>query len=134
MVILAYDQLEDGVLPEVEVLINTLSYFGPLPLALFNHMGDRHWSYTLVQLDQSFDEENPRMPFALWRDIEGLEPSDKEFFGRILNLDPGLRPSAEELLNDERFHLALTCSSNCFVLFFFLAVCCENLKPTTLVA
>ena len=31
MVIFAYDELEDGVLPEVEVLCNMLLYFSPFP-------------------------------------------------------------------------------------------------------
>ena len=103
MVIFAYDELEDGVLPEVEVLYNMLSYFGPLPPGLMGHVKDSPWCQVLVALNQSFDKENPRKPFSLWRDIEGLEAGDKEFFGRILNLDPGLRPSAEELLGDPWF-------------------------------
>jgi hypothetical protein len=40
MVIFAYDKLEDGVMPEVEVLSNMLSYFGPLPPALLEHVRD----------------------------------------------------------------------------------------------
>ena len=104
MAIFAYDELEDGVLPEVEVLSNMLSYFGPLPLGLIEHIRDSPCCHVLIGLDQSFDINTPRNPFFLWRDIEGFEPGDKEFFGRILNLDPGLRPPAEELLNDQWFH------------------------------
>ena len=104
MAIFAYDDLEDGVKPEVEVLFNMLSYFVPLPLGLIEHIRDSPWCHVLIGLDQSFDINNPRKPFFLWRDIEGLVPGDKEFFGRILNLDPGLRPSAEQLLNDQWFY------------------------------
>lgn len=103
MVIFAYDQLEDGVEPEVEVLSNMLSYFGPLPEGLTKHIQDSPWREVLIALDQSFDTNTPRKPFRLWRDIEGLESGDKEFFGRILNLDPGLRPSAEELSKEGWF-------------------------------
>ena len=103
MAIFAYDNLEEGVEPEIEVLANMLSYFGPLPVGLVEHVRDTIWSQVLISLDESFDVNTPRRPFRLWRDIEGLEAGDKEFFGRILNLDPGLRPSAEELLNDEWF-------------------------------
>ena len=101
--IFAYDQLEDGVLPEVEVLASMLSYFGPLPPGLLEHVKDSPWSVVLMNLNESFDAENPATPFGLWTDIDGLETSDKEFIGRILNLDPALRPSAEELLKDEWF-------------------------------
>lgn len=103
MVIFAYDQLEDGVLPEVEVLANMLSYFGPPPGGLTEYVRDSPWRQVLLLLDQSFDINAPRKPFRLWRDIEELEPGDKEFLGRILNLDPGLRLSAEELLNAQWF-------------------------------
>ena len=90
-------------MPEVEVLSNMLSYFGPLPEGLIEHLRGSEWCHVLTRLDQSFDESTPRMPFALWKNIEGIEPGDKEFFGRILKLDPELRPSAEELLKDEWF-------------------------------
>ena len=103
MVVFAYDKLEEGVEPEVEVLSNMLSYFGPLPVGLLQHIKDSRWCDVLTTLDQSFDKSNPRKPFSLWRDIEGLEAEDKEFFKRILHLDPGLRPSAEELLDDKWF-------------------------------
>ncbi|KAL8696805.1 MAG: hypothetical protein Q9201_007469 [Fulgogasparrea decipioides] len=103
MVIFAYDKLEEGVMPEVEVLSNMLSYFGPLPPGLIEHVRDSSWCHILAMLDQSFDKCTPRMPFALWKDVDGIEPGDKEFLGRILNLDPQLRPSAKELLEDEWF-------------------------------
>ena len=103
MVIFAYDQLEDSIEPEVEVLANMLSYFGPLPEGLVKHIQGSPWREVLISLDQSFDANTPRKPFCLWRDIEGLEPGDKDFFGRILNLDPGLRPSAEELSKEGWF-------------------------------
>ena len=103
MVIFAYDKLEDGVMPEVEVLSNMLSYFGPLPPALLEHVRDPQWCSVLTHLDQSFNMDNPRKPFSLWRDIEGLEPGDKEFFGQLLDLAPGNRPTAEDLLKHSWF-------------------------------
>ena len=103
MVIFAYDKLEEGVSPEAAVLSNMLSYFGPLSPGLIEHLKDSPWCDVLTILDQSFDESTPRKPFSLWRDIQGLEANDKEFFERIIRLDPGLRPSAEELLEDKWF-------------------------------
>lgn len=103
MVIFAYDELEEGVLPEVEVLSNMLSYFGPLPEALVQHVNDSPWCQVLIALDQSFDKDNPRKPFSLWRDIDGLEAEDKEFLRPLLNLAPRPRPAAEELLTHPWF-------------------------------
>ena len=99
---MAYDDLEEGVLPEVAILDNMLSYFGPLPLGLFEHVKSSPWSHVLVLLDQSFNKEYRRKPFRLWKGY-GLQDEDKAFFGRILNLDPGKRPSADELLVDPWF-------------------------------
>ncbi|MCJ1382427.1 hypothetical protein MMC17_005540 [Xylographa soralifera] len=104
LAIFAYDKLEDGVEPEIEVLANMLSYFGPLPEGLIKHTQGSVWCDVLKVLYQSFDVNTPRKPFYLWRDIKGLEPGDKEFLVRILNLDPGLRPLAGDLLNDQWFH------------------------------
>ncbi|OCK96074.1 uncharacterized protein K441DRAFT_608765 [Cenococcum geophilum 1.58] len=104
MAIFAYDELEDGVLPEVKVLSNMLLYFRPLPGGLIEHIRDSPWCQVLIGLNQDFNINTPRKPFCLWRDITGLKSGNKEFFRRILNLDPGLRPLAEELLNDQWFH------------------------------
>lgn len=80
-----------------------LSYFGPLPPALVEHLKDSPWWQVLIALDQSFDKITPRKPLSFWRDIEGLEPGDEEFLGWLLNLAPGLRPAAEELLKHPWF-------------------------------
>lgn len=64
MVIFAYDELEDGVEPVVEVLSNMLSYFGPRPEGLVEHIQQGSvWSQVLKDLDQSFDANTPRKPF-----------------------------------------------------------------------
>ncbi|KAL8727174.1 MAG: hypothetical protein Q9166_006211 [cf. Caloplaca sp. 2 TL-2023] len=103
MVVFAYDELEEGVLPEVEVLSNQLSYFGPLTRGLLDLVGDSPWRQVLLNLNNSFDKDYPALPFSMWKDIDGLEPGDKEFFLRIMKLDPDERPSAEELLEDPWF-------------------------------
>ena len=104
LVIFAYDELEEGVLPEVQVLSHMLRYFGPLPPGLVDHVKRSPWREALVMLERDFEEPNQRRyPFRLWGGVDGLEPDDKEFFGRILNLDPALRPSAEELIEDKWF-------------------------------
>ncbi|KAL8771045.1 MAG: hypothetical protein Q9209_003464 [Squamulea sp. 1 TL-2023] len=94
MVVFAYDKLEEGVPPEVEVLSNQLSYFGPLTQGLLKLMGDSPWGQVLLCLNNGFDEHYPAKPFYLWKDIDGLEPGDKEFFLHIMRLDPKERPTA----------------------------------------
>ncbi|KAL8948598.1 MAG: hypothetical protein Q9222_005225 [Ikaeria aurantiellina] len=103
-VMFAYDDLMEGVLPEMEVLNNMLTYLGPLPPGLLEHIKkNQFWCQALIALEEDFGEDQPRKPLLLWKGFDELLPGDKEFFVRILNLDPALRPSAEELLNDTWF-------------------------------
>ncbi|KAI4266819.1 MAG: hypothetical protein LQ337_008649 [Flavoplaca oasis] len=99
----AYGKLEEGVLPEVEVLTKQLSYFGPVPDGLVKLMGDSVWAQVLVMLNNSFGEEQLAQPFYLWTNVTSLDPSDKDFFLRVMKLDPAERPTAEELLDDRWF-------------------------------
>lgn len=99
LIIFAYEGLEHGVLLEVEVFSNMSSYFGSLPPALMEHIKKSPWCPALMGLDQSFDKNTPRKTFSFWRGIEELKHGDKEVFGLILNLAPGLRATAEKLLN-----------------------------------
>ncbi|KAL8860946.1 MAG: hypothetical protein Q9178_002701 [Gyalolechia marmorata] len=106
-VVFAYDDLEEGVLPEVAVVENQLSYFGPLTKGLFDLMETRDsvWGSVFLNLMDSFDDENPPKPFALWKGIDEFLPGDKEFFLRIMKLTPADRPTAEKLLEDPWFSL-----------------------------
>ena len=65
MAIPAYDTPEDGIMLGVEVLSSMLSYFGPLPAALIEHLKDSAWCPVLIELDQNFDENTPRKRFSL---------------------------------------------------------------------
>ncbi|KAL8978580.1 MAG: hypothetical protein Q9205_005863 [Flavoplaca limonia] len=96
----AYGKLEEGVLPEVEVLTKQLSYFGPVPDGLVKLMGDSVWAQVLVMLNNSFGEEQLAQPFCLWINVTSLDSSDKDFFLRVMKLDPAERPTAEKLLED----------------------------------
>ncbi|KAL9628931.1 MAG: hypothetical protein Q9204_005568 [Flavoplaca sp. TL-2023a] len=99
----AYGKLEEGVLPEVAVLTKQLSYFGPVPDGLVKLMGDSVWAQGLVMLNNSFGEEQLAQPFYLWTNVTSLDPSDKDFFLRVMKLDPAERPTGEELLEDRWF-------------------------------
>ncbi|KAI4249588.1 MAG: hypothetical protein L6R42_008921, partial [Xanthoria sp. 1 TBL-2021] len=100
LVVFAYGELEEGVPAEVEVLSNQISYFGPVPKGLLELMGDSVWAQVLLTLNNGFDKDYPARPFHLWKNVKGLEPSDKVFFLRVMKLDPEERPTAEKLLED----------------------------------
>ncbi|KAL8727173.1 MAG: hypothetical protein Q9166_006210 [cf. Caloplaca sp. 2 TL-2023] len=103
-VMFAYNESDEKILPEVQVLRKMISYFGPLSQGLLDHIGDSLWGQILLGLDSTFDKENPRKPFELWLNMEQFKPGDKEFFLRVMKLDPLERPSAEELLRDPWFY------------------------------
>ena len=87
------------------MLCNMLLYFGPLSPGLVKYVKNSPWCQVLIDFDRSFDKNTPRKLFRLWKDIKGLKPCDKEFFGQILNLNPILKPPVKELLNEQWFHL-----------------------------
>jgi hypothetical protein len=60
------EKLEEGVLPEVEVLERMISYFGPLLLGLPEHINHDRWCIALFQLNRSFTKDNPAQLFSLW--------------------------------------------------------------------
>jgi hypothetical protein len=62
------EKLEEGVLPEIEVLERMISYFGPLLLGLLEHINHDKWCIALFQLNRSFTKDNPAQLFSLWAD------------------------------------------------------------------
>lgn len=103
LVVFAYGELDEEVPAEVEVLSNQISYFGPVPKGLLELMGDSVWAQVLLTLNNGFDKDYPARPFHLWKNVKGLEPSDRDFFLRVMKLDPEERPTAEKLLEDPWF-------------------------------
>ena len=95
-------KLEEGVLPEIEVLERMISYFGPVPKGLLEHIDQDQWCIALIQLGNSFNKSNPAKPFSLWneQDFPHLDLNFKRFVGRMMNLDPAKRATADEILKD----------------------------------
>lgn len=83
------------------MISNMLSYFRPLPPGLMEHIGMSPWCHVLTSLGRNFGQNTHGEPYSFWRDIDGLGPDDEKIFRRVLNLDPMMKPSAEEVLNDQ---------------------------------
>ena len=66
---------------------------------------DSVWGSVFLGLMDSFDDEHPPKPFALWTGIDEFLPGDKESFLKIMKLDPADRPTAGKLLEDAWFSL-----------------------------
>ena len=77
-----------------------ISYFGPAPLGLLEHINDDRWCIALIDINRSFNGSNPAKPFSLWKGFPQLDTNTKRFIGRMLQLDPGKRATAAELLED----------------------------------
>lgn len=60
------DDLEEGESPEMHVLKRMISYFGPLPMGLLEHVNQDEWCLAMIELRKSFNKDNPRQPFSLW--------------------------------------------------------------------
>ena len=99
---LDWDNLEEGVSPEIEVLKRMISYFGPLPLGLLEHVNQDEWCLAMVQLRGSFNKDNPRQPFSLWSEqsFQNLDSDFKRLVGKMMDLDPAKRATVKELLED----------------------------------
>jgi serine/threonine protein kinase len=67
---------------------------------LLQHLGDSPWSQIFTIVANGFSEELPRAPFALWKD---LEPEFKDLVGKMTNIDPKRRVTANEALSHPWF-------------------------------
>ena len=77
-----------------------ISYFGPVPIGLLEHINDDQWCIALIDINRSFNESNPTKPFSSWKDFPQLDTKTKIFIGRMVELDPAKRATAAELLED----------------------------------
>lgn len=83
---------------ELAVLNRMHRYFGPFPDS-FQQIADENAS-TIVEFIHSMGP--PTKPFNLVTRRE-IPPADRDFVLKIMKLDPGDRPTAEQLLEDEWF-------------------------------
>lgn len=98
--IFGFGQLPEGVEPQAEVLHRMISYFGPVPIGLLEHIDDDGWCVALIEINRSFNNSNPAKPFSRWKGFPHLDTNTKRFIGRMVELDPAKRATAAELLGD----------------------------------
>lgn len=79
-----------------------ISYFGPVPLGLLEHVNEDDWCLAMIQLNSSFSKDNPAKPFSRWneRSFPGLDFNFKGLVAKMMNLDPAKRATVDELLKD----------------------------------
>jgi serine/threonine protein kinase len=69
-------------------------------MGLLRHIGDSSWVRVFEVIRDSFNKENPRKPFALWR---GVDDVFKGFIRAMTNIDPERRITAHEALAHKWF-------------------------------
>ncbi len=99
---LDWDNRDEGVPPEMEVLERMISYFGPLPLGLLEHVNEDEWCLAMMKLGGRFNNDNPRRPFSLWNEqsFRNLDADFKRLVAKMVDLDPAKRATVAELLED----------------------------------
>jgi serine/threonine protein kinase len=64
------------------------------------HLGDNPWVQIFELTRDSFNKENPRKPFSLWR---GVDEDFKSLICAMTNFDPSKRITASEALAHKWF-------------------------------
>ena len=84
------------------VLERQLSYFSDLEgiEGLIRYLGNSPWAQLMAMIAADFNADNPRRPFALWKDID---PDFKDLVVRMMNVDPTRRLTANEALAHKWF-------------------------------
>ncbi|KAI0475473.1 kinase-like domain-containing protein [Xylariaceae sp. FL0804] len=94
--------------PTREILERQVSHFvgrwEDLDGFVEHHLGGRAhpWARDFRAIKNSFGEDNPRRPFALWRS-DRLDDGFKDLVGKMTNFDPRRRISAQEALDHPWF-------------------------------
>ncbi|KAF2446133.1 kinase-like protein, partial [Karstenula rhodostoma CBS 690.94] len=96
------EELNEGEEKLAVVLERQLSYFSDLESlgGLLQHLGDSPWAQIFTVIEEGFNQELPRAPFALWKDID---PVFKELVGKMTNIDPKRRITAHAALSHRWF-------------------------------
>jgi len=93
------DLLKAGITPEQEVLTRHFAYFGPVPESLYTRIPDEAWKTALRTAAHVADlevTERPGLRLRIWGQ-QMTEPT-LDLLSKMNNLDPGARPTIQEVL------------------------------------
>jgi serine/threonine protein kinase len=98
----ADEELKEGEDKLAIVLERQLSYFSDLESlgGLLQHLNNSPWTQIFTVIAEGFNEELPREPFALWKDIE---PEFKDLVEKLTSIDPKRRITAHEAFSHRWF-------------------------------
>ncbi|KAI0206649.1 kinase-like domain-containing protein [Astrocystis sublimbata] len=91
--------------PTIDILTRQVSYFADWNNfdGFLKYLGRRHpWTNDFKRIADSFDEKNPRRPFALWKS-NLLDDDFKDLIGKMTNFDPRKRITADQALEHPWF-------------------------------
>lgn len=96
------EELKEGEEKLAIVLERQLSYFSDLESlgGLLQHLGDSPWVHIFTVIAEGSNKEFPRAPFRLWKDID---PVFKDLVGKMTNIDPKRRITAQDALSHRWF-------------------------------
>lgn len=88
-----------------QVLELMVTYHGPVTWPFLEYLDHDAWCTWLIHLDNRLTVNGAHRPFSRWNKNDWPHRNSsfsdfKRFVGRMLNLDPALRPTVDELLND----------------------------------
>lgn len=94
--------MENGLVPEMQVMILILAFFGPLPPGLLTHINHEERSARLKNLWEIVKSTASDSHFKDWEEKEylNLNPDTKRFILTMVNLDPAKRASMKEIMED----------------------------------
>ncbi|KAI1744943.1 kinase-like domain-containing protein [Xylaria scruposa] len=91
--------------PTTDILTRQISFFANRNDldGFLQYLGRQHpWASDFRRIADSFDEKNPRRPFALWKS-DLLDADFKDLISKMTNFDPRKRITAEEALEHPWF-------------------------------
>ncbi|CAJ2509201.1 Uu.00g142270.m01.CDS01 [Anthostomella pinea] len=91
--------------PTSDILTSQMSYFAEWKdfRGFLDYLGSKHpWAGDFRRMANSFNEDNPRRPFAVWKS-DLLDDEFKDLIGKMTNFDPQKRITAQEALEHPWF-------------------------------
>ncbi|KAJ4392264.1 hypothetical protein N0V93_005889 [Gnomoniopsis smithogilvyi] len=94
---------ENGLPPELEIVVRHFMFFGPLPEGLLRHVDDGKWTelfQSASEIAETEAAENPDNRFGRWsaKHATHLTPEAKDMISRMTRLDPAERANIDEIL------------------------------------